>query len=459
MQFDPKTLIGLPPSEIEERVPELVAAEKERLLKDEPLTPLIVTIEIVEGILKHYRNLILKECPGYSWSGGHKHVAFAQRMQWDGENLTTFTGSMDDADFEDEERFNRIIQGQARVAVSYAIVRPFLEVVFLQSDDKSISLVAAPEVITKRLSECEDEEDRRRFLRRLLGRSFCLGCTAQLVGADGSKGTPLSVDLSRTRGVWKQHSIEVTVSFHHLIIDERDDSVFIPARVDIRFYDPESGNEIDRPDLTVPEVVEMWQWIATEFENLKESLQTFPFPPGAEKAMTPQEIADALCSELSIDRLNEVIRSVQERARLDFAFVEQDKSKDSKETLGSVSVPADFPTGDPSWEEVSIEFLSEDIIRVRVRDIQKEHHFSDTDFADKRSKTEPKPNRLWPILRLLAAKHGEIKFSDLGPAAQDQLKSDMRRLRRALKNLLSIEADPFQPFRRFHSYRARFSIR
>lgn len=120
-----------------------------------------------------------------------------------------------------------------------------------------------------------------------------------------------------------------------------------------------------------------------------------------------------------------------------------------------------FPSApDLRWEEVSMAFVSDEVIKVRARKQLREYKFDQIGFEDKRT---DRPSRLWLFLRALAAANGQTSWQDLDSTGgqllgNKQVKSHVSRLRKILKNFMEINQDPFSDYRRVGAYKTRFAL-
>jgi hypothetical protein len=109
-----------------------------------------------------------------------------------------------------------------------------------------------------------------------------------------------------------------------------------------------------------------------------------------------------------------------------------------------------------TWEQVMIEFLDEDRVRVSVpgQDPQ-ERSFVEMGFQDRRQNGE-ECDTLWKFLRLLAKEDGRLSPEDSGrtiPAANfGKVKKWVADIRSRLRALFpEIHGDPFKPYRRLEA--------
>jgi len=123
-----------------------------------------------------------------------------------------------------------------------------------------------------------------------------------------------------------------------------------------------------------------------------------------------------------------------------------------------------FPSpSDLHWEEVSMAFVSDEVIKVKARGQLVEYRFDQIGFENKRS---GKANILWWVLRGLAMNNGRASWEDLNePTAgsfdlgdRNKLEAKVKRLRKTLREFMGIEGDPFYPYRREQAYQTKLTL-
>jgi len=116
---------------------------------------------------------------------------------------------------------------------------------------------------------------------------------------------------------------------------------------------------------------------------------------------------------------------------------------------------AKFPTTpNTSWDMVSIQFVSEDSVRVSVKSIHRRYTFADMGFKDNRKHNSP--DKQWEALESLARNKGELSWQK--GTAIPYVKKQIQGIRKKLRAFIGIEDDPFFPYRRVWCYRTKFSI-
>lgn len=107
------------------------------------------------------------------------------------------------------------------------------------------------------------------------------------------------------------------------------------------------------------------------------------------------------------------------------------------------------------WEDVEIEFLSDDRAQIRVGDETETLNYGDMGFMDRR---DEKPNESWIILRKLAQQGGILADSAAAGKNWPAVEKHMQRIRKALRERFRRADDPV-PFINGIGYSARFKIR
>ena len=132
-------------------------------------------------------------------------------------------------------------------------------------------------------------------------------------------------------------------------------------------------------------------------------------------------------------------------------------SRKKKQAAKNGIEPLDVPQGS-AWGDVVIRFLDGELLDIRVgRRALGAKKFTVLGFENKRSK---KPDNIWETLRLLGDNGGEISWENTGRAERTSvtLQKNISVLRRRLKTLFGISEDPFFPYTRSRSYRAKFAV-
>lgn len=121
--------------------------------------------------------------------------------------------------------------------------------------------------------------------------------------------------------------------------------------------------------------------------------------------------------------------------------------------------PADgmkFPTPEGvDWSEVTLEIISNDSARVRVRDIVRVYTALDMGFRDKRKRDLP--NRQWDTLMRFA--HGSGALSWASPRAHPKMSKSVEYLGKSLKQFFGIYSSPFRRYSKRQGWVTRFTLK
>ncbi len=111
------------------------------------------------------------------------------------------------------------------------------------------------------------------------------------------------------------------------------------------------------------------------------------------------------------------------------------------------------------WDEISISFLADDLVRIKARNVDKKFNFGQMGFTDGRKGDEP--NRQWELLKVLARNSGKVSWQDnvSVPMKRDNIKAQVKDLRKLLKAFFGLNEDPFHPYRQARAYSCRFNLR
>ena len=116
--------------------------------------------------------------------------------------------------------------------------------------------------------------------------------------------------------------------------------------------------------------------------------------------------------------------------------------------------------GESTWEDVTIDFTSDERVQVTVKDRTYSKNYSEMGFEDGRTKL---PNTAWVALRALAASGGVAKVAgDLNRGTVEKRMQEIRKLLKAHFESerfdISSESDPL-PYVQGDGYRPRFTLR
>jgi hypothetical protein len=110
------------------------------------------------------------------------------------------------------------------------------------------------------------------------------------------------------------------------------------------------------------------------------------------------------------------------------------------------------------WEDVTIQFLSDESIKISANGVSEEFHYTEIGFKDNRKRLIP--NSQWVVLRHLALQKGEISWKSKDIKLEDQQKfpKKIERLRERLKTIMQLDDDPFYDYIKVKSYKSKFTI-
>jgi hypothetical protein len=111
--------------------------------------------------------------------------------------------------------------------------------------------------------------------------------------------------------------------------------------------------------------------------------------------------------------------------------------------------------GVSKWEDIEIEFLSDDRVQVWTGGKPETRNFAEMGFMDKR---DEKPKKSWIILRNLAQQGGTLADSAGARKNWSAVEKHIQRIRKALREHFLLAGDPI-PFVPRVGYRTRFKIR
>lgn len=175
------------------------------------------------------------------------------------------------------------------------------------------------------------------------------------------------------------------------------------------------------------------------------------FVPSAIRAPTiwigdTQPVVISLADFLSVDAIGLVV---------DHQFLETAIAPGTRSTHKSATTAFPTPTG-TTWEQVEL-VVDDHRVRVRVGDVSRTFGFAEAGFEDRRKGSVP--DDTWQLLKTLAQFNGVLGTGDNLTTKSDELKQKVSELRKRLRVLLRIDADPFAPPRKGRPYRSLFTIR
>lgn len=123
--------------------------------------------------------------------------------------------------------------------------------------------------------------------------------------------------------------------------------------------------------------------------------------------------------------------------------------------LGKITIPATFPTPEGTrWEDIKIELISNESVRISVRNITKRYTAIDMGFRDHRM--GDLPDKQWKALKLLAYSNGELSWGSRD--AEPGIQKHIQRLRKILNVFFGLDENPIKGYRKKEGYVTRFKI-
>jgi len=176
---------------------------------------------------------------------------------------------------------------------------------------------------------------------------------------------------------------------------------------------------------------------------LSEAISDFPMPANGKT--------------LHLDRL---LCVKDDRLKLDLEEIRRLVSK-SRLRAKKAILPLRLPTG-TTWEQVHIEFLHDEVVRITAGQLTEHRSFEDMGFCDRRKYGE-RPDEAWSHLRTMAKLKGCIEWSDdvedIDESERTKVKKWISELRKRLREYFGIPDDPFQPYRQYKAYQTKFILR
>ena len=106
---------------------------------------------------------------------------------------------------------------------------------------------------------------------------------------------------------------------------------------------------------------------------------------------------------------------------------------------------------------MTIEFTSNDSVKIAARGRSKIFRFAEIGFADARKNDSP--DFQWELLQYIARHNGRLSWDDEASArVRDGAKAKIKVIRRRLNEVMQIDDDPFEPYRKVKAYMPKFTI-
>ncbi len=116
----------------------------------------------------------------------------------------------------------------------------------------------------------------------------------------------------------------------------------------------------------------------------------------------------------------------------------------------------EFPTpAGTKWEDIEIEIISNDSVRIKVKGITERYTAFDMGFRDHRKKDLP--NAQWDTLLAFAESEGVLSWAS--PSKKNQNQKNIQALRKTLKQFFQLSDYPIRRYQKGIGYVARFKIK
>lgn len=176
------------------------------------------------------------------------------------------------------------------------------------------------------------------------------------------------------------------------------------------------------------------------------------------KKICEPEISHLIKSSIKyeMDKLKIFIRKELEPVKSSFSS----RNLSTQISKPSIKTPlAKFPTPPGTkWDDVTIQFISDESIKISAKGVSKEFNYAEIGFKDNRRGVVP--DNQWKVLQHLAKCNGEISWKSETESLKDFPKFPKRIeiLRKRLKDIMGIDEDPFYPYKEIKSYKSKFKI-
>lgn len=117
-------------------------------------------------------------------------------------------------------------------------------------------------------------------------------------------------------------------------------------------------------------------------------------------------------------------------------------------------------SADTKWSDVTFTIISNETIRVSIRDNSRPFHYAEMGFLDKRKGDQP--TSLWGILINVFGKNkGRVSWENANSPSkqqQDQLKKSVGRIRTAMREFSGLSEDPFHGYKKSKAYELKAKL-
>jgi hypothetical protein len=186
---------------------------------------------------------------------------------------------------------------------------------------------------------------------------------------------------------------------------------------------------------------------------------------GEFRSVRIREVLQTLLAKLRIHLPEETVEGMPETLGNDYAQ-QSDERNVQEETVGpELARPVVTPysrslhslrASFQKWEDVTISFLTDDLVRIEIGQFLCKLTFVEMGFKDNRR--GDRPDSRWAILRELAAV-GEISWNvEIEESTRDKTKNAIKDIRKRLRAVFDTDDDPFFDYRAERAYRPRFKL-
>ena len=114
---------------------------------------------------------------------------------------------------------------------------------------------------------------------------------------------------------------------------------------------------------------------------------------------------------------------------------------------------------DLRWDEIVIQFITPEAVRIRARRIKARYTYAEMGFKDGRSR-DASPDCIWRRLYLYAKYRGEVDWrtENIDEENRKMMKRTVSTIRKRLKAFFGIDDDPFHSYRKEGSYKTKFML-
>lgn len=169
-----------------------------------------------------------------------------------------------------------------------------------------------------------------------------------------------------------------------------------------------------------------------------------------EKGIKERNLRDFFNLYISYLKENELLKTKV----ITVSEIKHEKIKTQQRPLKKFPIPRGV-----HWQEISIEFISNDSIKISAKDVAKKYTYAEIGFKDARKIDSP--DSIWKFFKKGFASHnGEINWkTDMPKENKNNLKKVVSQLRKRLRAVIEIEDDPFYLYYKVKGYKTKFNIK